>query len=59
MRSMKGEYFEQDVDQLVRGALADMDDDIDEDDMLDFVSGHMNIKGREDEARRIISRRLG
>lgn len=59
MRSSKGEYFEQDVDQLVRGLMEDGCEDIDPADALDYVSGHMNIKGREDEARRIIERRLG
>jgi hypothetical protein len=59
MRSPKEVCFEQQVDELVRGALADMDDEIDPDDMLDYVSGHMSIKGREDEARRIIERRIG
>jgi hypothetical protein len=60
-RSMKGDYFEEDVDKLVRGALADMDDDIDVEDMLDYVVGHMDpmTESQREHARLIIERRVG
>lgn len=56
MRSTKERDFEREVTELVQGALADMEDEIDPEDMLDLVSGQVNITGREDEARRIIGR---
>lgn len=33
--------FEQQVDELVRGALADMESEIDPEDLLDYVVGNM------------------
>jgi hypothetical protein len=58
---MKEDHFEEDVDRLVRGALADMDDDIDVDDMLDYVVGHMDpmTERQREHARLIIDRRIG
>ncbi len=61
MRSTKDRNFEQDVDELVRGALADMEDEIDPDDMLDYVCGHMEpmTESQREHARLIIERRVG
>lgn len=61
MRSTKDRDFERDVDELVRGALADMDDGIDPEDMLDYVCGHMEpmTESEREHARLVIDRRLG
>lgn len=61
MRSGKERNFEQEVDELVRGALADMEDDIAPEDMLDYVCGHMEPMTERDRehARLVIDRRLG